>query len=53
MLKEKQEDNEKTFVRTSAIPIVAPSKPQTVHHDDGQMVLPGFGEPEEPVATYY
>ncbi len=50
MLKEKQEDNEKTFVRTGAIPIVAPAKPQSVHHDDGQMVLPGFGEPEEPVA---
>lgn len=50
MLKEKQADNEKTFVRTGAIPIVAPAKPQSVHHDDGQMVLPGFGEPEEPVA---
>ena len=50
MLKEKQDDNEKTFVRTGAIPIVAPAKPQSVHHDDGQMVLPGFGEPEEPVA---
>lgn len=49
MLKEKYLSGEKTFVRTGAIPIVAPSKPQPVHHEDGQMVLPGFGEPEEPV----
>lgn len=51
-LKDKYLNDQKTFIRTGAIPIVAAPAQQTLHQepDDGQMILPGFGAHEEPVA---
>ena len=48
MLKSGSAAEEKTFVRTGNIPIVAQEKSQTLQHDDGQMILPGFATPDEP-----
>lgn len=48
MLKNDVKAEEKTFIRTGSIPIVAQEKDRALQHDDGQMILPGFNVPEEP-----
>ncbi len=48
MLSSDSTAEEKTFIRTGSIPIVAQEKSQALQHDDGQMILPGFAVPEEP-----
>ncbi len=50
ILKDKFLSDQKTFIRTGAIPIVAARESQQnpLEPDDGQMILPGFGVPEEP-----
>lgn len=48
MLKSSSTAEEKTFIRTGSIPIVAQEKAPALQHDDGQMILPGFNAPEEP-----
>ncbi len=51
-LKDKYLANQKTFIRTGAIPIISAQSQQSIHRepDDGQMILPGFEPQEEPVA---
>lgn len=48
-LNDRYQSEEKTFVRTGSIPIIAQQKSKTAAQDDGQMILPGFCEPEEPI----
>ena len=48
MLNSDTKAEEKTFIRTGSIPIVAQEKDRVLQHDDGQMILPGFNVPEEP-----
>ncbi len=51
MLKKKHFNEQKTFIRTGSIPIVAQPSTHQVRRepDDGQMILPGFGVADEPV----
>ena len=48
MLNSDTKAEEKTFIRTGSIPIVAQEKDRVLQHDDGQMILPGFNVAEEP-----
>lgn len=48
MLSSNNKAEEKTFIRTGSIPIVAQEKAPALQHDDGQMILPGFAVTEEP-----